>query len=33
MWIRTASGIEWIPVEQTSQGLWMPNDKLNENNK
>lgn len=24
MWIRTTNGIEWIEVEQTTQGLWMP---------
>ena len=24
MWIRTANGIEWIEVEQTAQGLWIP---------
>lgn len=22
MWIRTVSGLQWFPVEQTSQGLW-----------
>jgi hypothetical protein len=24
MWIRTVNGIEWIEVEQTAQGLWIP---------
>lgn len=23
MWIRTTSGIEFIPVKQTTQGLWI----------
>ena len=24
MWIRTVSGLDWIEVEKTQQGLWVP---------
>lgn len=27
MWIRTANGIEWIEVKQTSQGFWITKSK------
>lgn len=32
MWIRTVTGLAFIEVEQTSQGLWVPkyNHKTNE---
>ena len=27
MWIRTTRGLEFIEVEQTSQGFWVPKSK------
>jgi hypothetical protein len=30
MWIRTTNGIEWVEVEQTSQGLYTIKNKTNE---